>query len=453
MIKNNVLIVLVISSVVFLRVLFDAINQIEIHYEEAQYWVWSQNLSLSYLSKGPFIASAISVSNIIFGQTYLGLKFFPYLAFIGSLIFLTLTSKRLTKDESNFTTGLLISAFSPALFILGGVASTDILLFFFWSLALYAYVSFYKDRDERWFYVIALSVGLGTLTKLSMVLLPLSILAYFLFSDLRKYFLSAHLYLAALLALILCSPILVWNAQNDWVSVSHEIGHLVSAVPSRNPEILLLTLFFTIPSAIFLIYKETRYRFFSKRFNFILYPVLVMVIFFVIKSFSGKIQPNWSIPVFLTLIPIFSSILYGLKRKIILPSLMIISSIFLLSNKDISSKLIAYDPLHPTRGWNNTFQNLFQNETYSVLASDDYKLLSSSAYFMNEPLRLHLFSDNNTRPSHYNLWNRLETPTDNILYITYSNNEISDSNLACTFIRSVDIYTRKQLTLYNCTSK
>ena len=102
MIKNNVLIVLVISSVVFLRVLFDAINQIEIHYEEAQYWVWSQNLSLSYLSKGPFIASAISVSNIIFGQTYLGLKFFPYLAFIGSLIFLTLTSKRLTKDKSNF---------------------------------------------------------------------------------------------------------------------------------------------------------------------------------------------------------------------------------------------------------------------------------------------------------------------------------------------------------------
>ena len=96
---------------------------------------------------------------------------------------------------------------------------------------------------------------------------------------------------------------------------------------------------------------------------------------------------------------------------------------------------------------------LFQNETYSVLASDDYKLLSSSAYFMNEPHRLHLFSDNNTRPSHYNLWNRLETPTDNILYITYSNNEISDSNLACTFIRSVDIYTRKQLTLYNCTSK
>ena len=453
MIKNNVLIVLVISSVVFLRVLFDGINQIETHYEEAQYWVWSQNLSLSYLSKGPFIASAIKVSNIIFGQTYLGLKFFSYLAFIGSLIFLTLTSKKLTKDENNFSTGLLISAFSPALFILGGVASTDIFLFFFWSLALYAYVSFYKNRDERWFYVIALSVGLGTLTKLSMALLPLSILAYFLFSDLRKYFLSAHLYLAALLALIVCSPILVWNAQNDWVSISHEIGHLVSAVPSRNPEILLLTLFFTIPSAIFLIDKETRSRFFSKRFNFLLYPVLVMVIFFVIKSFSGKIQPNWSIPVFLTLIPIFSCILDGQKRKILLPSFILVGSIFILANKDISSRFLPYDPLHPTRGWNETFHNLIQNESYSILVSNDYKLLSSLAYFKNEPEKIHLISDKNTRLSHYNLWNRMKRPSDNILYVTYSNNQIIDDELVCTLVRNVDIYTRKQLTLYNCTSK
>ena len=453
MTKNNVLIILIISLVVIFRVFFDVINEIETHYEEAQYWVWSQNPSLSYLSKGPLIANAISVSNFIFGQTYLGLKFFSYLALIGSIFFLSLGSKQLSKNKNYFTTGLLISALSPALFLLGGVASTDIFLFFFWSIALYAYISFYVTRDERWFYIIALSVGLGILTKLSMILFPLSILIYFLFSKMRKYFFSVHLYLAALLVLILSLPILIWNAQNDWVTISHEIGHLVSSKPSQNAEILFLTLFVTIPSSLFLIQKEIRSKIFNARFGFLLYPILVMVIFFVIKSFSGKIQPNWSIPVFLTAIPIFSSILYGLKRKIILPSLMIISSIFLLSNKDISSKLISYDPLHPTRGWNNTFQNLFQNEIYSVLGSDDYKLLSSSAYFMNEPHRLHLFSNNNTRPSHYNLWNRLETPTDNILYITYSNNEISDSNLACTFIRSVDIYTRKQLTLYNCTSK
>ena len=221
MTKNNALIILVISLVVIFRVFFDVINEIETHYEEAQYWVWSQNPSLSYLFKGPLIANAISVSNFIFGQTYLGLKFFSYLALIGSIFFLSLGSKQLSKNKNYFTTGLLISALSPALFLLGGVASTDIFLFFFWSIALYAYISFYVTRDERWFYIIALSVGLGILTKLSIILFPLSILIYFLFSKMRKYFFSVHLYLAALLVLILSLPILIWNAQNDWVTISH----------------------------------------------------------------------------------------------------------------------------------------------------------------------------------------------------------------------------------------
>jgi hypothetical protein len=178
-----------------------------------------------------------------------------------------------------------------------------------------------------------------------------------------------------------------------------------------------------------------------------------MVIFFVIKSFSGKIQPNWSIPVFLTLIPIFSCILDGQKRKILLPSFILVGSIFILSNKDISSRFLPYDPLHPTRGWNETFHNLIQNESYSILVSNDYKLLSSLAYFKNEPEKIHLISDKNTRLSHYNLWNRMKRPSDNILYVTYSNNQIIDDELVCTLVRNVDIYTRKQLTLYNCTSK
>ena len=64
------------------RLLFDLINAIEIHFDEAQYWVWSQNLSLSYLSKGPLVPSMIAFSNQIFGQSYLGLKFFSYIAFV-----------------------------------------------------------------------------------------------------------------------------------------------------------------------------------------------------------------------------------------------------------------------------------------------------------------------------------------------------------------------------------
>ena len=103
---------------------------------------------------------------------------------------LSLTALTLSGKEESFNTALVFSALSPALFLLGGIASTDIYLFFFWSLNIFAYVHFYKDRDEKWFYVIGISTGLGILAKLSMALLPLSILLYFLANDLKKYFLT-----------------------------------------------------------------------------------------------------------------------------------------------------------------------------------------------------------------------------------------------------------------------
>ena len=171
------------------------------------------------------------------------------LAYVGTIIFIAYSSIALKKDKNIGTTALLITGLSPALFFLGGVASTDAYLFFFWSLVLFGYIKFTLNKDVRWFYFIALATGLGLLTKLSMALLPISILIYFLFTEYRKYFYSIHLYFSALLAILIASPIVIWNMDNDWLTLSHEMGHLVSATPSNNPEILLMTcLLYTSPS-------------------------------------------------------------------------------------------------------------------------------------------------------------------------------------------------------------
>ena len=127
---------------------------------------------------------------------------------------------------------------------------------------------------------------------------------YFLFTEYRKYFYSIHLYFSALLAILIASPIVIWNIDNDWLTLSHEMGHLVSGTPSNNPEILLMTMIVTIPSAALLFKRDIRAKIFSKENSFLLIPFLIMFSFFVLKSFSGKIQLNWTIPLFLTLIPL-----------------------------------------------------------------------------------------------------------------------------------------------------
>ena len=65
MTKSNFLLYFIsIIAIHFARVAFDIINQIEVHFDEAQYWVWEQKLSLRYISKGPLVPSLIAFSNL-----------------------------------------------------------------------------------------------------------------------------------------------------------------------------------------------------------------------------------------------------------------------------------------------------------------------------------------------------------------------------------------------------
>ena len=454
MIKNSSIVAIIFClSLISFRIAYDFLNGIEYHYEEAQYWVWSQNPSLSYLTKGPFVALIISLSNSIFGQSYLGLKFFSLLAYIGTIIFLCYSSIALKKDKNIGTTALLIAGFSPAIFFLGGVASTDAYLFFFWSIALFGYIKFHASKDVRWFYLIGLATCLGLLTKLSMALLPTSILIYFLFTKYRKYFYSMHMYFSASIAVLIASPIIIWNINNNWLTLSHEMGHLVSGAPSNNPEILLITMIGTIPAALLLFMRDIRAKIFSKENSFLLIPFLIMFAFFVLKSFSGKIQLNWTIPLFLTLIPLFSYAVYNKNKSVIALSFLVLSPIFLLSNKQISSLFSDNDPLHPMRGWSQTYNYLLKDEAYNLLSSNDYKLLSTAAYFLGETKMLQLEEDKSRRLAHYDLWNRGEGIKENILFITYSDELPKSDSMNCVFLRSSDILPRKKISLYNCTSK
>ena len=115
--------------------------------------------------------------------------------------------------------------------------------------------------------------------------------------------------------------------------------------------------------------------------------------------------------------------------------------------------MMNYDPLHPTRGWNETYQNLFQNEDYDYLAFEDYALLSTAAYFKGDARNLFIINSSDRRLTHYDLWQIDLNSTDKILYIDYSENELPSIYLGCEEIREVKNFHRKQLTLYNCSSK
>tara|TARA_A100001388_G_scaffold277463_1_gene268785 strand:+ start:325 stop:1689 length:1365 start_codon:yes stop_codon:yes gene_type:complete len=451
MIKSDAIkVFFIIFSACILRVFFDFINDIEIHYEEAQYWVWSQNPSLSYLTKGPFIAQAIALSEWIFGHSYLGLKFLSFVSYGGTAIIIGVCSYLISKEKTAFYLGVLFTLSSPAIFALGGIASTDIYLFLFWSVCLLGYIKFLETKDEKWFYLIAIGIGFGTLTKLSIILFPLSVLIYFSLSEFRTYFGSATLYKSMLVAFFLGLPILIWNYQNNWVTVQHEVGHLVSDNPTTNPEVLFFAFLITIPSAL-LVLNKSFYQFMQgKLVRSILIPTLFVLIFFLFKSIAGKIQLNWSIPLFITLIPIVSAFLSKIKFKYFILNFSGVMLLFIFSNLSFTTNFTPNDPMHALRGWKLEIKKLFKDQSYDMIVSNDYKLLSISAYYLNDSQNLFLDSSKNTRLTYYDIWDKKINKGDLILYISYSNKPILDQALDCNSFNSVNNNSRKQLTLYTC---
>ena len=73
--KNNVtenflikLLILIIFFCILIRCIAVINTPLELSADEAQYWLWSKNLSWGYFSKPPLIAWLINLSNLIFGD-------------------------------------------------------------------------------------------------------------------------------------------------------------------------------------------------------------------------------------------------------------------------------------------------------------------------------------------------------------------------------------------------
>jgi 4-amino-4-deoxy-L-arabinose transferase-like glycosyltransferase len=86
-------------------------------------------------------------------------------------------------------------------------------------------------HEQRWPLVAAagLFAGLSVLSKFTAMMLLPAVLAFALVPDWRRRWLfSPYPYLAALIALVVFSPVLIWNYQHDWASFRFQVVRAVA---------------------------------------------------------------------------------------------------------------------------------------------------------------------------------------------------------------------------------
>lgn len=205
----------------------------ELYADEAQYWTWALQPDWGYFSKPPMVAWAIGLSRSLFGDSEVGVRALSPLLYSMTSWVLFLLLRRLFKtdplgEDIAFWSALLFATL-PLVALGAWLITTDGVLLLFWSLALYFTVRAAETGRWRDWLLLGGALGLGMLSKYSMVFYGLGFLAWLWFEPgQRKLLRDPRPYVAGLFALLLLAPNLLWNAQHHFVSVQHtaEISQL-----------------------------------------------------------------------------------------------------------------------------------------------------------------------------------------------------------------------------------
>jgi hypothetical protein len=205
--------------------------------DEAYYFDWARSLARGYFDHPPGVA-LLGIGTWLAPGSALAARSGTLIA--GALTLLVLArffrNCGLTVTRDLVLALVLVFATIPG-FAGGVIATPDTALGLAWSLALHESERALAGQRRRWLTAGA-AVGLGLLGKYTMVLIGPVLLLAIIFSDPRALR-TRWPYLGGLVALLVFAPNILWNQQNEWLTMRFQFGHgfstEVGALPVGEP--------------------------------------------------------------------------------------------------------------------------------------------------------------------------------------------------------------------------
>ncbi len=214
---------------VALRLIYS--GHVELLPEETYYWNYSRHLAFGYLDHPPMVGWLIRAGTTLFGDTEFGVRIGALCCGAAASFFLYRLTRNLFGEVSALAAVLLAQTL-PFFFLAGMLMTPDAPLTAAWAAALYFLErALIGGRSGAWWRA-GLCLGLGLLSKYTIGLLGLSMFVFMLLdSRSHRWFQRWEPYGAALLALAVFSPVIIWNYQNDWASFAFQTSRRLADRP------------------------------------------------------------------------------------------------------------------------------------------------------------------------------------------------------------------------------
>lgn len=288
------------------KVLFTLRPEIDLFTEEAQYWLWSQNLAWHYYSKPPLVAVINYVSTGLMGNTELGVRINAILLGVGVSWVTFLFGKYLYSAKVGFWSAMILQAM-PMWWLASTFHMTDSSLTFFWILSIYLAYRGAACGEMKWWILAGLATAFGLMAKVVMILVFPFLLGYLLFTQTWKLQRKNYLVFIMISSLGFI-PALIWNWQHDFKTFKHlaalgggggnsagfELSKSLSQFIGYFGGQLAMISVFLLPIFIVATWKVVKSR--DWKLVYLVSPAVMSWTGFAVLSFLAPIEANW--PVF-----------------------------------------------------------------------------------------------------------------------------------------------------------
>lgn len=209
-----------LSGIAFAAIHIIFSNRYGFHRDELLSYSNAMHLDWCYVVYPPLTAWLARMELVVFGTSLVGYRFLPAVA-VGLV---SVLAGLIAKTMGGGGRAMLVA--SVAAGIAGPVCfagcffsymSFDLL---WWVLVAWATVQLIRSDNPRWWILIGTGIGLGLLTKYTILFFLCGLLGGILLTGQRRWFRSGWFWSGVALALVMALPVIVWQVQHHFVALA-----------------------------------------------------------------------------------------------------------------------------------------------------------------------------------------------------------------------------------------
>jgi len=198
---------------------------------EAYYWEWSKHLAWGYFDHPPMIAYVIWLFTKLGSDSALYIKLGALCLNLGSTLFYYLLAREMFEKRTALVATAILQVM-PFFAAVGVLATPDAPLLFFWMLSTYLVYRALYGRGMGLWLAAGAALGMALMSKYHAVLLVPGVFIFLALSPRqRRWLASPAPYLAALVALLVFAPNVIWNLEHSLTTMRFLLVERHSSAP------------------------------------------------------------------------------------------------------------------------------------------------------------------------------------------------------------------------------